>query len=97
MAGFAERFRTKGTVEIEAIQWTGDNPYAVREFGGMHKVEGGGAHMVFTAQEGIDKAELYVSSSNQWHPVSIGDWIIKDGMGFRACDKDIFAAHYEGY
>lgn len=97
MSGFAERFRTKGIVEIEAIQWTGDNPYVVREFTGMHAVEGGGNHMIFTTQDGSDQAELFVAANNSWLRITAGEWIIKDSLGFYPCNQDIFAAKYEGF
>lgn len=68
---------------VNQIQWTGTNPYAVRAFVGMHTTRSGGTHHIFTIQEGIYNAELYVAASETWEPIHIGDWVVKDRQGFR--------------
>lgn len=87
------KFRKK-PVEVEAIQWTGSNPAAVRAFTGDHRpTPDSGTHMVFTAQSG--HGELYVAANNAWVDIEVGEWIIRDARGFYPCKPDIFAATYE--
>lgn len=85
----------KRPVQVQAIQWTGENPYAVRAFTGMHKTEPSGDHFVFTVQDGIDNAKLYVAANDAWLDIEIGEWVIRDDRGFYPCKPDIFAATYE--
>lgn len=89
----AERYTSIPTT-IDAIQWTGDNHYAVRAFTGMHTVEDGGIgnHMVFTTQDG--PGELYVAANKAWLPLEEGEWIIKDALGFYPCKDSVFRAKY---
>ena len=89
------KFRKKGDREVEAIQWTGDNPYAVRDFTGTHEPdpERGGNHYVFTTQSG--HGELYVAANKAWLDLEIGEWVIKDSLGFYPCKAEIFALSYE--
>lgn len=70
-------------LSVDKIQWTGLNPYAVRAFVGMHTTESGGNHHIFTIQNGLSRAELYVAASRSWERIRIGDWVIKDRQGFR--------------
>lgn len=83
----------KRVADVAAIQWTGDNPYAVRAFTGIHKVEPSGNHHVFTVQSG--HGELYVEADNVWRDIEIGDWIVRGSRGFFPCKPDIFAQTYE--
>ncbi|QAX92888.1 hypothetical protein KNU39_gp78 [Gordonia phage Mutzi] len=89
-----KRYRKK-PVEAEAIQWTGDNPYAVRAFTGMHKPDPhrSGDHFVFTVESGVGK--LYVAANGAWLDIEVGEWIIRDAKGFYPCKPDIFAGSYE--
>lgn len=81
--------------DVEAIQWTGENPYAVREFTGMHQPdpERSGTHFVFTVQSG--HGELYVAANKAWLDIEISEWIIKDSLGFYPCKAHIFEVTYE--
>ena len=89
-----QRFR-KQPVEVEAIQWTGDNPAAVRAFTGTHQPDPNrsGNHMVFTTQSG--HGELYVAANGAWLGIEVGEWIIRDSRGFYPCKSDIFDATYD--
>lgn len=87
------KFR-KLPVEVQAIQWTGSNPAAVRAFTGEHCPHpNGGTHMVFTVQSG--HGELFVAANNAWVDIEIGEWVIRDARGFYPCKPDIFAVTYE--
>lgn len=86
-----QRFR-KRPVEVEAMQWTGDNAAAMRAFTGVHKTESGGEHLVFTTQSGY--GELFVAANGAWLPLEIGEWVLHDTRGFYPCKPDIFAETY---
>lgn len=75
------RFRKK-PVEIEAVQWTGDNTNEVASFtGGISRP--GGAGLIIPTLEGD-------------HTASKGDWIIRGVKGeYYPCKPDIFAATYD--
>jgi hypothetical protein len=87
------KFR-KLPVEIDAIQWTGDNIEAVMAF--MHPVEpisvNDLSHMRFTNADdlvGIQTLEGLVVAGK-------GDWIIRGVAGeLYPCKPDIFEATYE--
>ena len=72
----------KKPVEVDAIQWTGDNFGELTDF--MHDAYGvDGKKITITTLEGIMTAD-------------IGDWIIKGVKGeFYPCKPDIFEQTYE--
>ena len=76
------RYR-KRPVEIEAIQFTGDNADAVADFA--------------YGQIGYASSEKVVIETLEGSMTgSVGDWIIKGVKGeFYPCKPDIFAATYE--
>lgn len=75
--------------EIEAIQWTGTNPYAVRAFTGETD-----NHFVFATQDGIENAELYVAANKSWVHISVGEWVAKDELGFYPIKDEVFKKKY---
>lgn len=86
------RFRKK-PVEIEAIQWTGDNlDEAVSFCAGNASYElmarGNAELVISTLEDGEDRVAKHVGSR--------GDWIIRGVQGeFYPCKPDIFEATYE--
>ena len=88
----AKIFRKK-PVEIEAVQWTGENLDRVMEFCAgnasyqlMHK--GNSELVIATLEDGSDGEAKHVASR--------GDWIIKGVKGeFYPCKPDIFEATYD--
>lgn len=77
----------KKPVEIEAVQWTGDNPSDIWDFCSLcyfnMDIESGEFKLVIQTLEGSMAA-------------SIGDFIIKGIKGeFYACKPDIFALTYD--
>ncbi len=86
-----KQFRKKPVV-IEAIQWTGMNPYQIMNFTGTKinsshidrlGVTFAGSNVLIETLEGTMKAD-------------IGDWIIKGVKGeFYPCKPDIFNATYD--
>ena len=81
------RWRKK-PVTVEAVQWTGDNFAAVKDFAS-------GALGAGEVRPGV--IPLWVVKSQALCHVKLGDWIIQepDGSGFYPCAGDVFAATYE--
>ena len=78
----------KRPVEVDAIQWTGQNFGAVRAFGS-------GAVGIGPVVAGA--LPLWVVKSSATCRVELGDWIIRepDGSGFYPCTDADHAAAYE--
>jgi len=77
------RFRKK-PVEIEAIEWTGENVSAVMDF------------MKWRNASHDDRAGLMIHTLEGTHHATPGDWIIRGVKGeYYPCKPDIFAATYE--
>lgn len=73
----------KKPVEIEAIQWNGNNPRAVTSFVGANGCALEGGELTIFTLEGDMHA-------------SLNDWIIRGVAGeFYACKPDIFEQTYE--
>jgi hypothetical protein len=71
----------KKPVEIDAIQWTGDNKLEIFDFCNMSY---------------ITNQELRIQTLEGYMTASIGDYIIKGVMGeFYPCKPDIFEMTYE--
>lgn len=86
----AKTFR-KLPVEIQAIQWTGDNTEEVLAF--MDNQES--AYEVVDVDNDDDK-EIWIETLEGKMVASLNDWIIKGIKGeFYPCKPDIFEATYE--
>jgi len=90
-------FRKK-PVEIEAIQWTGNNLRQVITFtDGPPETRGMHAGMAWEAYEDLvarDGLKIFTLEGKM--SASVGDWIIRGVKGeFYPCKPDIFAATYE--
>lgn len=71
----------KKPVEVEAVQWTGENLEEIREFCG-DKLQ-----FVFSS--------IYINTLEGSHRVSLGDYVIKGVKGeFYPCKPDIFETTY---
>lgn len=81
------RYRKK-SVEIEAVQWTGDvNPVRVLAGGLFHPL---------CIPRGDITAEVKDVLHNTWLGVKDGEWIIKGVKGeLYPCDDEVFAATYD--
>jgi len=78
---------TKKPVEIEALQWTGENKAEIFDFCSLSyfntELETGALNLMIQTLEGSMSA-------------SVGDYIIKGVRGeFYACKPDIFALTYD--
>lgn len=78
----------KKPVEIEAMQWTGDNAADLGEWTGdaFHDKPCGVGH---------GTACLYVAANQAHLGIPTGEWVIRDRAGFYPCRADVFAATYE--
>lgn len=78
-----KKYRKK-PVEIEAVQWTGDNLAELRKMDGFNSV-----HTCFGGRLNIKTLEGMMFAS-------VGDYIIKGVQGeFYPCKPDIFEQTYE--
>lgn len=79
----ALRFRKK-PVEIEAVEWTGDNVKEVMDF------------MAWRNASHDNQTGLNIRTLEGTHHATPGDWIIKGVAGeFYPCKPDIFAMTYD--
>ena len=99
------KFRKK-PVEIEAVQFTGENASEIRAFVGLHedpekklpwklhsfrlKVDD-----LFAEEHGVI-AEVWDKLHNTWVGVKQNQWIIRGIQGeYYPCDPDVFSETYE--
>ena len=76
----------KKPVEVEAVQWTGENSEEIIEFCGKY--------LFFI--KGDSHTFMYTQTLEGFHRVSLNDYIIKDIKGeFYPCKPDIFKMTYE--
>jgi hypothetical protein len=75
-------------IEVEAIQWTGENFPAIKAFA---------SGAVGIGELGGRAIPLWTVKSKAVNHVQRGDWIIRepDGSGFYPCERAAFAATYE--
>ena len=99
----AKKYR-KLPVVIEAQQWTGDNIIALWDWVTAAFLYGPcPAEPAFGPDdEGrgcpaqpASPARLYVSANDAWLDLEVGEWIIKDQLGFYPCKAEVFDTTYE--
>jgi hypothetical protein len=88
------KFRKK-PVEVEAVQWTGDNAADLNHFAASH-------FDVLNEQDRANcddpeaTAQIYDALHSTWVLVYTSDWIIRGIKGeFYPCRPDVFDATYE--
>lgn len=90
----------KNPVEFEAVQWNGQNLKELREFCGTRKDDDGYDHQVFNPigtyllpdDEGFEpsqRGELWVAANKSVLPIDLGEWVVKDDLGFYPCKDEI--------
>jgi hypothetical protein len=78
----------KKPIEVQAIQWTGDNADELEVFARYNFIIPDEGH--------IDCAEIYDRLHGTWIKVSVGDWVIRGVHGeFYPCNSDVFEVTYE--
>lgn len=93
-----EKYRKK-PVEIEALEWTGENhrtmyDFLENPFGETKEIKTSGSN--FYINHGLVKGGLIILTKEGQHLASIGDYIIKGIHGeFYPCKPDIFHKTYE--
>lgn len=81
----------KKPVEIDTIQWTGDNYDEIYDFVGQKL---GRVKIGFSTSGAFD--QLIIPTLEGEHRADVGDWIIKGVKGeFYPCKPDIFKQTYE--
>lgn len=87
------RYR-KRPVEVEAMQWTGDNGDELLSW-----TDGG--FYVLDPEDGAwcgnpeATGALYVGANSTELPIETGEWVIHDSKGFYPCKADVFTETYE--
>ena len=86
-----KKYRKK-PVEIEAMQWTGDNADALAQWTD-------GSFWTVCEEDRTDDPDhtacLYVEANSRHLGIPTGEWVLRDSAGFYPCRADIFAATYE--
>lgn len=78
----------KRPVEIQAVQWTGENEDEIKEFVGEKAT--------FMTWYTVQKPDLMIHTLEGYHRASIGDYVIRGVKGeFYPCKPDIFEETYE--
>ena len=92
----------KKPIEIEAVQWNGDNKSAreVSEFMGAKNMELETDEYEVRLENGTCRiGNLYIKTSEGLMLANFGDWIIKESFDkerkFYPCKKDVFEQTYE--
>lgn len=85
----------KQPVVIEAMQWTGDNIQELWDWVGAGNLYG----PVPEEHDGemtraATPAKLWVAANGAWLDLEIGEWIIRDKLGFYPCKDSVFAENY---
>lgn len=87
---------------ITAIQWTGDNIHALWDWCGADNVYGpvptidDADHNQNLHAKDVEMrpARLYVAANDAWLDLEIGEWILKDDLGFYPCKHAVFIKKY---
>lgn len=91
----AARYR-KRPVEVEAVQWTGDNIDAMFEFAGRDKFDLLDEQQRRDCDDPEATAAVFDILHSTWVLVLPGQWIVKGIRGeFYPCAADVFAETYE--
>lgn len=96
---FPERF-VKKPVEVWAIQFDGKNFEAVHAFVGNRYIEGQQTRAFnpigtyLTGDPSVTPAELWVEANQSVLPIEVGEWIIRDKLGFYPCKDSTFTDTY---
>lgn len=98
------RFR-KLPVEFDAIQFSGYNLEEVRAFCGVRFVNGEEneifnpmgtyLHWLYDEKEHPPTGELWVEANQTYLPIEVGEWVVKDKLGFYPCKDEIIKANNE--
>jgi hypothetical protein len=78
--------------EMMAVQWTGDNDLDIQIWvGTTHEGKDGFVRMSPTV------AKLYVAANGLWINLPVGEWILRDHLGFYPCADVVFRKNYEEF
>ncbi|QGZ16698.1 hypothetical protein PBI_DEWDROP_50 [Microbacterium phage Dewdrop] len=105
MNGAAPAAYQKLPVVVHAVQWQGDNLEVVQQFVGiMTNMDGDASTVRFEPPGAVDDegeviwddglAHLWVEANLAWLPIELGEWILKDRLGFYPCKDEMFQTTY---
>ena len=82
------RFRKK-PLEVDAMQWTGDNIHELWDWGG--------AEHIYGPTETNPTWLIVTTIHDEKASVALGNWVIRepDGERFYPCEREVFAATYD--
>lgn len=91
--------------EIEAVQFDGSNFHEVRELVGyrpksctyrenVYAFQPIGTYLPSYGKPERVFGELWVDANQQWLPIEVGEWIVKDELGAYPCKDDVFKKKY---
>ncbi|MFE5290358.1 hypothetical protein ACFRAQ_35865 [Nocardia sp. NPDC056611] len=77
---------------VEAMQWTGSNADALREWTG-------GSFQVLDPEDAGENPDatgsLFIAANGVWATLELSEWILRDIKGFYPCKADVFELTYE--
>lgn len=85
-------------VEVDAIQWTGDNEQAVQAFAPdrFYALDDNGRCEMCDVSDPDATAQVWDYLHSVWIPVMTGQWIIRGTKGeYYPCDPEVFAEKYD--
>lgn len=77
-------FYRKRPVIIDANQWTGVNGELLVAWMGEDNI-----------YFDFDGTAIYVAANDAWLNIEVGEWVIKDSLGFYPCKDEKFHETYE--
>lgn len=85
-------------IDIQAVQWTGDNPNEIKSFvGNISTGESGFLLPDEITGELVKQYSglLWIEANTNWSGIETGEWVLHDSEGFYPCKDDIFKKKYE--
>lgn len=77
---------------VQAIQWTGSNVDALIDWIGDSGIRLPQSNSVLEAGMPLS---LYVHANGGWLDLEVGEWILRDDLGFYPCKDSQFSKVYE--
>lgn len=83
--------------EVQAIQYLGEatGSEVQKALGTFLNPETGNSSYVLAWRGSRTWPELWVEANQSWLPITVGEWILKDSIGYYPCRDEIFKKKYE--
>lgn len=89
----ARTYRSR-PVMVTAVQWTGDNESALKEFAGW-RFDVLDAEDRANCDDPEATAQFHEVTRSTWKLVYVGDWIVRTGAGFVKMTHSAFTAQFD--